>query len=123
MLVFQVLAEEGNKSVVKGRHAGQIAILSEQCKSTGPLEHSLNSYKKEARNDLAGSIASHVNLQTKCSRRTMHLKKTLVQKDIKSPENSFNNQSCKYSTSLKYSTDNLKVEIATSFTFPETSVV
>ena len=117
MHVFQALTEEGNKSVINGRHDGQIAILSKQWKSTRPLEHSLNSDQKETKNDLAGATASHVNLKTNCSRRKMHLKKKLVQKEMKSPENSFNNQSSKDFTPLQYSTDYLKVGFASSFTF------
>ncbi|RVW53166.1 Protein always early 2 [Vitis vinifera] len=114
-LASKALAEEENKSMVKGRHAGQIAALSKQWKSVRPLEHSLNSDQKEARNDLAGSTASHVNLPTKQrSRRKMHLKKTLIQKEMKSPENSFSKQSSKYSTSLQYSTDYLKKKISCS---------
>ncbi|PON37845.1 Protein LIN-9/Protein ALWAYS EARLY [Trema orientale] len=105
----EVICEEENKPVIKGKRSSQTSTPSKQWKSVRSSEGSLSSdYKRTGSGtDLIVSTAqvpaaSQVNLPTKQrSKRKMYLPRALPPKEVKSSQNIVKRQANRYSTSAK----------------------
>ncbi|KAF8387887.1 hypothetical protein HHK36_026549 [Tetracentron sinense] len=118
-------AEEGKKSLSKGKRTSQIASLSKQGKSVRlPERSSSTTDQRRAGNDSAVSTVlvptvNQVNLPTKLrSRRKMDPQKPLLPKELKSSENIVNDRLNKYSSSLHDRALSLKEKISYCLSSP-----